>query len=38
MTRQTLPTAARGMAVIVAIALVASAMAPLILAAARIVA
>lgn len=38
MPHQTLPGAARGMAVIVAIALVASAMAPLILAAARVVA
>lgn len=38
MAHQDLPVAARGMAVIVAIALVASAMAPLIMAAVRVVA
>ncbi len=38
MAHQDLPTAARGMAVIVAIALVASAMAPLIMAAIGVVA
>ena len=38
MAHENLPATARGMAVIVAIALVASAMAPLLLAAARVVA